>query len=148
MTEGLKDGREVVGNAVGVGEGISVGWDDNGVGSSVVGSNVGLGVGIVEGNVVGDGVGMIVGDGVVGEGVIKFVGKEVGDGVGVQVLQPNVRMMSTPPVGNRYPFVNILQIFSPIGGLKAYRSPCSSANAKSCPWVITQYFSYAALSVQ
>jgi len=84
----------------------------------VVGRDVGLGVGMVEGIAVGDGVGMIVGDGVVGEGVIKLVGDEEGDGVGVQVLQSNVKLESTPPDGNSAPSANILQVYSPIGGLK------------------------------
>jgi len=106
-----------VGNAVGLGEGISVGSDDNGVGSSVVGNCVGLGVGIVEGNVVGDGVGTTVGDGVVGEGVIKLVGTSVGDGVGEQVLHSRVKEESTPPEGKVAPFVNNLHVFTPIGGL-------------------------------
>lgn len=90
---------------------------------------MGLGVGMVEGSALGDVVGTTVGDGVVGEGVIKLVGSGVGDGVGVQVLQSNVKEESTPPEGKVAPFVNSLQIFSPIGGLKAYRSFCSSANA-------------------
>jgi len=84
---------------------------------------------MIDGIAVGDGVGTTVGDGVVGEGVIKLVGNGLGDGVGVHVLQSNDREESTPPDGKAAPFANILQVFSPIGGLNAYRSASSSANA-------------------
>jgi len=109
----------VVGNFVGLGDGIRVGSADNGVGSRVVGSNVGLGVGMVEGIALGVTVGIIVGEGVVGEGVITFVGRKVGAGVGIQVVQSNFREISTPPDGNPTPLKKAFQIFSPIGGLKA-----------------------------
>jgi len=109
----------VVGNFVGLGDGIRVGSADNGVGSRVVGSNVGLVVGMVEGIALGVTVGIVVGEGVVGEGVITFVGRRVGAGVGIQVVQSNFREESTPPDGNPAPFAKTFQVFSPIGGLKA-----------------------------
>lgn len=40
----------------------------------------------------GETVGMIVGAGVVGEGVITLLGDRVGDGVGIQVEQSSVRV--------------------------------------------------------
>jgi len=39
-----------------------------------------------------------VGEGVVGEGVLKGVGSPVGDGVGAHVVQCKVTSASTPPV--------------------------------------------------
>jgi len=41
---------------------------------------------------------MIVGEGVVGDGVLKDVGSEVGDGVGAHVVQSKVTFLETPPV--------------------------------------------------
>lgn len=74
INEGLGEGKCVVGDVDGLDVGNRDGSADNGVGSTVVGSRDGLGVGLVDGMELGEGVGIIVGDGVVGEGVIKFVG--------------------------------------------------------------------------
>jgi len=99
MEEGVAVGNELDGASVGRWEGERVGSADTGVGSSVVGSKVGLGVGMAEGIELGDRVGIIVGAGVVGDGVTTFVGVRVGDGVGTHVEQSNVRI-AMPRDGN------------------------------------------------
>jgi len=45
-----------------------------------------------DGTMLGERVGMIVGAGVVGDGVIMFVGDKVGEGVGIHVEHSNVRL--------------------------------------------------------
>jgi len=52
-----------------------VGSRDKGVGCKVVGDWVGLGLGIVDGILLGDSVGTVVGEGVVGAGVLIGVGR-------------------------------------------------------------------------
>jgi len=64
----------VVGNVDGLEVGDRDGSADSSVGCGVRGDRDGLGVGMFDGMELGEGVGMIVGDGVVGEGVIMFVG--------------------------------------------------------------------------
>jgi len=74
INEGLWEGMCVVGDVDGLEVGDRDGSADCSVGSGVVGDRDGLGVGMIDGRELGEGVGMIVGDGVVGEGVIMFVG--------------------------------------------------------------------------
>jgi len=74
-----------------------VGSKERGVGCKVVGRAVGLGLGITDGNGLGDSVGMVVGEGVVGDGVLTVVGRGVGAGVGLHVVHSSVTHFSIPP---------------------------------------------------
>jgi len=128
IEDGAGVGTGVVGSADGLGDGIKVGWADNGVGSNVVGKSLGLGVGIVDGNALGEGVGMVEGAGVVGEGVLMGVGSGVGEGVGTQVVHDRDNVNSSPPV-TKPPSSNTLHISSPIGGVEPHLPVVSSTTA-------------------
>jgi len=73
--DGVAEGIGVVGNIDGLMLGNKVGSRDKGVGCKVVGVWVGLGLGIVDGILLGDSVGTVVGEGVVGAGVLIGVGR-------------------------------------------------------------------------
>jgi len=72
-------------------------------------------------------VGIIVGEGVVGDGVDIGLGKGVGDGVGPHVVHSNNRSTSTPP--ETKVVANILHSYSPIGGVKSHSPVLSSVTA-------------------
>jgi len=95
--DGLAEGIGVVGDIDGLMLGDNVGSTDKGVGCKVVGVWDGLGLGIIDGILLGDIVGTVVGEGVVGDGVLMGVGRRVGVGVGTQVVQTRFSSFREPP---------------------------------------------------
>jgi len=70
---------------------------------------------------------MIVGEGVVGDGVLIGVGSEVGAGVGPHVVHLKVTLPATPPV--TYPVSKMVHISEPTGGVYPHLPVLSSIAA-------------------
>jgi len=85
---------------------------------------------------------MIVGVGVVGDGVLIGVGRNVGTGVGEQLVHSSVILVSTPPATR--PFLYTHHISEPTGGVFSYSPVVSSTLAWTLAALITQYSSKSA----
>jgi len=107
--------------------GNKVGLRDKGVGCIVVGFWVGLGLGIVDGILLGDSVGTVVGEGVVGPGVLIGVGRSVGAGVGRQVVHIRFNSFGEPPDVKPLPYT--VHTSLPIGGVDPHLPDVSSVAA-------------------